>query len=127
MVIEASVTIVLVGDTKCGKSTFLSFVYLLLSLYSRGNETNWTPRRVTSKDPTAPITMLRDMDQPFIFEVNSKGSKFRLEFHDTASPDNWMLLEPDVLVVCYDISQRLSLINMKRHVRLSPLPDGLHL
>jgi len=118
-----SITLVLVGDAKCGKSTFLSFVHSPCILARK--ETNWRVRRVTSKDPTAPIVMLRDMDQPFIFEVNSGGAKYRLQFHDTASPDNWMLLEPDVLVICYDISQRLSLLNMRRQACL--LSISLHI
>lgn len=41
-----------------------------------------------------------------------------MEFYDTNSPENWRLLEPDLVIICYDISQRLSLINMQRLVRL---------
>jgi Ras family protein A len=59
------------------------------------------------------------MDQPFIFEIKSGRKQFRFEFSDTSSPDNWRTLEPNAIVLCYDISQRLSLINMQRYV--SPL------
>lgn len=58
------------------------------------------------------------MDQPFIFEIKVGVKQFRLEFFDTSSPENWRLLDPDVLVICYDISQRLTLINMQRYVSL---------
>ena len=71
--------------------------------------------------------MLRDIDQPYIFNANLGDKKFRLEFYDTSCPDNWRLLDPDVVVICYDISQRLSLINMKRYVSFRPLPtSGMH-
>jgi len=62
------------------------------------------------------IRMLRDMDQPFVFELRSKKAEYRLECYDTSSPDNWRLIRPDLVVICYDISQRLSLINMQRVV-----------
>lgn len=57
------------------------------------------------------------MDQPFIFEIKSGTGQYRFEFFDTDCPENWRLLEPDAIVICYDISQRLSLINMQRYVR----------
>ena len=62
------------------------------------------------------------MDQPFIFEIKLSDKEHRFEFYDTSSPENWRLLEPDVITICYDISQRLSLINMKRYVSSSCSP-----
>ncbi len=56
------------------------------------------------------------MDQPFVFEIRSRAGKYRFEFYDTSSPESWKLLRPDLAVVCYDISQRLSLINLQRVV-----------
>ncbi|KAK8920471.1 GTP-binding protein RHO2 [Metarhizium anisopliae] len=91
-----TVRLLLVGDEKCGKTTFLS--------------------RLSAGEGTSPIPILRDIDQPFVFNINLGEKKFRLEFSDTSSPDNWRLLDPDVIVICYDISQRLSLINMKRYL-----------
>ncbi|KAH6695837.1 P-loop containing nucleoside triphosphate hydrolase protein [Plectosphaerella plurivora] len=88
------VTILLVGDEKCGKTSFLS--------------------RMSASAGTGPITLLRDIDQPFIFDIKMGGRAFRLEFYDNNCPDNWRLLNPDLVVLCYDISQRLSLINMQR-------------
>lgn len=76
--------------------------------------------RLSAGEGTSPIPILRDIDQPFVFNINLGEKKFRLEFSDTSSPDNWRLLDPDVIVICYDISQRLSLINMKRYVRYQP-------
>lgn len=60
--------------------------------------------------------MLRDMDQPFIFGIQTGAKKVQFEFFDTSCPDNWRTLDPDAIVICYDISQRLSLINMQRYV-----------
>lgn len=74
-------------------------------------------RRLSAGENVNPIPLLRDIDQPFIFNVNLSARKYQLEFQDTSSPENWRLLDPDVVVICYDISQRLSLLNMKRYVR----------
>ncbi|RYP53466.1 hypothetical protein DL769_010511 [Monosporascus sp. CRB-8-3] len=93
-----TVTILLLGDEKVGKTTFLSRI-------SGGSG---------SLDGFIPITTLRDIDQPFIFELRNRQYKYRLEFHDTSSPGNWRLLRPDLVLICYDISQRWSLINMQR-------------
>ena len=71
--------------------------------------------RHTLRGPV-PIQMLRDMDQPFIFEVRSKKGRYRFEFYDTASPESWRLLHPDVVILCYDISQRSTLVNLQRVV-----------
>ena len=38
---------------------------------------------------------------------------YRFEFSDTASPENWTLLSPDFVILCYDINDRRSLINAK--------------
>lgn len=73
-------------------------------------------RRVSSKDKTGDFTILRDLDQPFIFNLNQVNRRFRLEFRDTSGPESWQTQDPDLVILCYDISQRLSLINMKRFV-----------
>ncbi|KAI1424784.1 P-loop containing nucleoside triphosphate hydrolase protein [Xylaria sp. FL1777] len=95
---EHTVKVLLLGDDKIGKTTFLSRI-------SGGGNT---------LDGKAPITLLRDTDQPFIFELRNRKRAYRLEFYDTAYPGDWRLLEPDLVLICYDISQRLSLINMER-------------
>ncbi|AEO61681.1 hypothetical protein MYCTH_72245 [Thermothelomyces thermophilus ATCC 42464] len=73
---EHTVTILLLGDEGCGKSTFLS--------------------------------------SPFVFDIRTRKGQYRFEFYDTSSPENWRLLRPDLVIICYDISQRLSLINLQR-------------
>ncbi|KAK4189954.1 GTP-binding protein RHO4 [Podospora australis] len=95
---EQTVTILLLGDEKCGKTTFLSRI-------SRGRQ---------SLQGKTPITMLRDMDQPFVFDIHARKGQYRFEFYDTSSPESWRLLRPNIVIICYDISQRLSLINMQR-------------
>ena len=37
----------------------------------------------------------------------------RLEFYDNAAPDNYTLLDPDVIVLCYDVSDSQSLESVK--------------
>lgn len=69
---------------------------------------------------TRPITLLRDTDQPFVFEISFGRRQYRLEFYDTASPESWRLYQPDLVLLCYNISQRLSLINLQQVVRAPP-------
>ncbi|KAI6710075.1 hypothetical protein PZA11_000949 [Diplocarpon coronariae] len=92
------VSILLLGDSGCGKSTFLSRI-------SKGSAYH---------DSKVSLALLRDRDQPFVFDITFFNRPYRFEFQDTASPENWTLLQPDVIVLCYDISSRLSLVNAQR-------------
>jgi hypothetical protein len=65
------------------------------------------------------------MDQPFVFEIRSRKGQYRFQFYDTSSPENWQLLHPDLVIICYDISQRLSLINLQRVVCGPPLQSSV--
>lgn len=87
---------------------------------SQGSPTGPKPNpNITSKQ--SPIPLLHDENQPFIFEIRFGNKPFRFEFCDTASPSSWKLLTPSVIILCYDISSRLSLIDIQRLVRpLSP-------
>jgi GTPase SAR1 family protein len=40
---------------------------------------------------------------------------YRFEFYDTASPENYTLLQPAVVVLCYSISNPESLSNVRTH------------
>ncbi|KUI58600.1 GTP-binding protein rhoA [Cytospora mali] len=93
-----AISILLLGDEQVGKSTFLSRI-------SQGH---------SNLTGTAPITLLKDIDQPFIFEVSFGRRQYRLEFYDTSSPESWRLLQPDLILICFDISHRPSLINLQR-------------
>lgn len=39
---------------------------------------------------------------------------YRFEFSDTASPENYTLLRPNFVILCYDISDRRSLVNVQQ-------------
>lgn len=59
------------------------------------------------------LPKLRDSDQPFIFDIKMYNRPYRFEFSDTASPLNYTLLKPDVLVLCFDVSRRETLYSLK--------------
>ncbi|KAI9807168.1 MAG: hypothetical protein M1825_005886 [Sarcosagium campestre] len=58
-------------------------------------------------------TFLSDLDQPFIYDIRYYNREFRFEFSDTAAPDNYTLLRPNVVVLCFDISNKETLENAK--------------
>ncbi|KAI2611107.1 P-loop containing nucleoside triphosphate hydrolase protein [Hypoxylon fragiforme] len=95
---DIAVKVLLIGDEEVGKTTFLSRI-------SRGSN---------NLEGHGSITLLRDIDQPFVFEIRNRRRGYRIEFYDTSSPEDWRLLEPDLILICYDISQRSSLVNMQR-------------
>ncbi|KAH6672992.1 hypothetical protein B0J14DRAFT_61263 [Halenospora varia] len=72
----------------------------------------------SSKSPKpgkpVPITLLSDNNQPFIFEISAARQPFRFQFYDTSCPEDWTNITPNLIVLCYDISSRLSLINAQR-------------
>ncbi|MCJ1398475.1 hypothetical protein MMC11_001675 [Xylographa trunciseda] len=39
---------------------------------------------------------------------------YRFEFYDTASPENYTLLHPHFVILCYDITNRTSLVNVQQ-------------
>ncbi|OAA67218.1 Rho-like protein [Niveomyces insectorum RCEF 264] len=94
------ISVLLLGDENVGKSTFLSRLTLLRTKDNLRNLAHAPP-------------LLRDSDQPFVFELRSRTQAFRLEFSDTASPENWRCLRPDVVVLCYDVSHRPSLASLQ--------------
>ncbi|TVY32432.1 GTP-binding protein [Lachnellula subtilissima] len=96
------VNILLLGDAECGKSTFLSFVLFLLII----------PPFYPS--PSLALCSNHILTTPFIFDINLKSTPYRFQLYDTASPESWTLLTPHVVILCYDISSRLSLINVQR-------------
>ena len=63
---------------------------------------------------TAQLPLLRDLDQPFTYDISMPRRSYRLEFYDTSSPESYTLLEPNLVVLCYDIKDRRSLINVQQ-------------
>jgi Ras family protein A len=127
------VTILLLGDAEVGKSMFLSYVQLqsfcpkpsfgsFCHSFRSLTEVIVAYRKISKgSSPSAesnsePITLLKDTNQPFVFDIKFYDRPYRFEFYDTASPETWKLLHPHVVVLCYDISSRLSLINIQRYV-----------
>jgi Ras homolog gene family, member A len=57
------------------------------------------------------------MDQPFAFNVTLYGRPSALNFYDTASPTNYTLLQPNFLILCYDVSRRSTLQSLRSRWR----------
>ncbi|PYH82885.1 Rho-like small GTPase [Aspergillus uvarum CBS 121591] len=94
-----TVTILLLGDSGCGKSTFLS------SLKSNHR------RHQGQRGDDVP---LRDSDQPFLYDIRFSKKSFTLEIFDTASPNqHWSTLRPDVVLLAFDISNRETLNGLR--------------
>ncbi|KAL1582469.1 hypothetical protein WHR41_08850 [Cladosporium halotolerans] len=93
------VPILLLGDAEVGKSTFLS----RLTLGTGGHSTK------------GPLPVLRDLDQPFPFNIRMYNRPYRFEFYDTASPQNYTLLRPAVVILCYSIASPESLKSVHTH------------
>lgn len=53
------------------------------------------------------------MDQPFVFNLTLYRRPYSVNFYDTASPENYTLLRPDFIILCYDISKRSSLESLR--------------
>ncbi|KAL4809981.1 P-loop containing nucleoside triphosphate hydrolase protein [Aspergillus unguis] len=97
------ITILLLGDAGCGKSTFLS-----------GLKNIRKPQRANSSS-SEPIELLRDSDQPFVYDINFSKKSFTLEVYDTGNPNqHWTTLRPDVVLLAFDISNRGSLDGLSK-------------
>ncbi|KAH8695432.1 putative Rho-like small GTPase [Talaromyces proteolyticus] len=100
MVDSTTVTVLLLGDSGCGKTTFLSRLK--------------APKPLTENIQELEISLLKDHDQPFIYDVRFSKKSFRVEVYDTASPNqHWSSLRPDLVILAYDISDRTTLDSLK--------------
>ena len=98
------ITVLLLGDPEVGKSTFLSRLSL-------GRDPH------DDLPPPYSLTQLRDLDQPFRFDITMYRRPYELHFYDTASPTNYTLLQPNFIILCYDISNRDTLYSLRGHWR----------
>ncbi|KAF2704737.1 P-loop containing nucleoside triphosphate hydrolase protein [Pleomassaria siparia CBS 279.74] len=97
------ITVLLLGDAEVGKSTFLS--RLSLGIRPHGSEDL----------PPYALPKLRDLNQPFTFNISLYARPYTLHFHDTASPTHYTLLRPNFVILCYDISKRSTLTSVQNH------------
>ncbi len=51
---------------------------------------------------------------------------YRFEFSDTASPENYTLLKPDVVILCFDVTDRRSLTNVQQVWRKNVIRHYAH-
>ncbi len=83
-------------------------------LVARKSRSKKSSRLSQGQDATGPLPVLHDMDQPFIFNISMYNRPYRFEFFDTASPENYTLLRPDFIILCYDVTDRRSLLNIQQ-------------
>lgn len=48
-----------------------------------------------------------------MYNISMYNRPYRFEFYDTASPLNYTLMQPDYVLLCYDISDRGTLVNVQ--------------
>jgi GTPase SAR1 family protein len=66
-----------------------------------------------------PLPLLRDLDQPYPFTITLPSKqRLRLAFYDTASPTNYTLLTPSIVILCYSIASPQSLTNLQTHWKI---------
>lgn len=100
---ETTVTVLLVGDPGCGKTTFLSRL-----------KSNPRRRGQVTDSSNASLELLRDTDQPFLYDIHFSKKSFTLEIYDTACPNqHWSMLQPDIVLLAFDISNRDTLTGLK--------------
>ncbi|PPJ50468.1 hypothetical protein CBER1_06763 [Cercospora berteroae] len=87
------VPVLLLGDSGVGKSTFIS-------------------RLTKGHAYRGPLPQLRDLDQPFAFHIRMYNRPYRFEFYDTASPENYTLLRPAMIILCYSIADPKTLTSL---------------
>jgi len=101
----AIVTILLLGDPLCGKSTFFSSLTQIKK---------WENFFGTSGNEKPILQTLQDSNQPFEFTINRGPTKFHIHFYDTASSDeHWMRIQPQIVILAYDISNRETISGLK--------------
>ncbi|CAD6442217.1 bc25d216-efbc-47c5-89f2-accb3c57f34e [Sclerotinia trifoliorum] len=91
-------TVLLLGDPDVGKSTFLSK----------------PPSNLSSSASSTQAQLLLDSRQPFTFGIRFSNIPYRINFYDSSSPIDWKTLKPNVVVLCYAVPNRLSLVNVQR-------------
>ncbi|KAG4035079.1 hypothetical protein MFRU_002g04260 [Monilinia fructicola] len=90
-------TVLLLGDSNVGKSTFLSR----------------PPSNLSPIEATTQAQVLLDSHQPITFGIRFSNIPYRLNFYDTSSPIDWRTLKPNVIILCYAVSNRASLLNLQ--------------
>jgi Ras family protein A len=67
------------------------------------------PNDDESQLPPYQLPRLNDANQPFDFNARISGQKWKFQFFDTASPVHYTQIHANLIVLCYDISNRNSL------------------
>lgn len=52
-----------------------------------------------------------------MYDIRMYGRPYHFGFYDTASPQNYTLLQPDFVILCFDINNRASLDDVSNNWR----------
>jgi Ras homolog gene family, member A len=77
----------------------------------------YTSTTALQSPPPYDLPKLRDLDQPFEFNIRMYNRHYRFSFSDTASPTSYTLLHPAFIILCYDISRRSTFDSLKAQWR----------
>lgn len=91
-------------------------IYRRLTLGAHSNDDD-----PSSQLPPYDLPKLNDLNQPFEFRMRIQGQRWRFHFYDTSSPLHYTQIQPNLIVLCFDISSRASLESLP--VRWKPLLD----
>jgi Ras family protein A len=94
---------------------FFRDVYVTASAISILNKSSRLTLGNRGHSSTEPLPILRDLDQPFPFNIRMYNRPYRFNFYDTSSPENFTLLRPALVILCYSIASPESLTSVHKY------------
>ncbi|KAK7535311.1 uncharacterized protein J3D65DRAFT_669393 [Phyllosticta citribraziliensis] len=123
-----TVTVLVLGEPRVGKSTFLSRLMQSahaapLSSPSLSSSVSSTTTLVdpSPSSPSNTLHILPSSAQPHAISLHLYNRPYRLLFYDTDAPTPFTALAPDLLILAFDVSRRATLHALRD--RWLPLAD----
>jgi len=81
-----------------------------------GNPNRRISQTHTNHNTPIDLPILKDIDQPFVYNIKYFNRPYSFRIYDCDGPDEWRLLQPDIVILCFDIGVRDSLEGLKTKV-----------